>query len=102
VRARNDYDHFIEKYGLKNNPEAWKIWDSTMTWIDGICILVKRGHLDPEIVNDTLFGFIEIGWEKFRPIIIDHREAINYPQAYTNFEYLYEVTNPLTEKLRNM
>ena len=97
----NDYEHFMEKYGRENNPEAWKIFDSTLTWLDGVGILVKRGHIDPELVNDTLFRLIERGWEKFGPIIKETRRRGNSPRAFASFEYLYSVTKPLNEKLRN-
>ena len=76
------------------------MFDTTLTWLDGIGVLVKRGHIDAELVNETLFAMVEGIWEKFSPIIMEFRKDTNYPQLYMNFKYLYNVTKPLTEKRR--
>ena len=95
-----DYEDFHNKYGLNGDPESWTLFDTTMSWLDSIGLLVKRGHIDAEIVNETLFHFIERGWEKFSPIIYEMRKEMNYPHIWVNYEYLYKATKPLNEELR--
>ena len=96
----DDYEDFHNKYGRNGDPESWAIFDTTLTWLDGIGILVKRGHLDPELVNETLFLLIEKGWEKYSPIIQETRKEFNSPQIWINFEYLYNAIKPLNEEIR--
>jgi len=84
-----DYDDFMSKFGPEINPNDHAIWDSTITWLEGLGVLVKRGLIDPELVYDIMYGFIINFWEKHLPIFTKFREMWG-PKMFEDLEALYD------------
>lgn len=92
-----DYDDFFRQYGPDVNPEAHAVWDSTITWLEGLGVLVKRGLIDPELVYDIMYGFVINFWEKHLPIFIKFREQWG-PKMFEDLEALYDQMKNLSLK----
>ncbi len=95
-----DYDDFISKYGPRANLELSSQRTTVGSYFEGLGVLVKRGLIDATLVDDLLSGLIVMYWEKFKPIVEEHRRRLNYPQYGEWVEYLYNVIKPLTKMQR--
>jgi hypothetical protein len=84
-----DFDDYWKKYGLDNNKDISIKIHSIGTYFEGIGVLVKRGLISTEMVDDLMSGSIIRYWEKMRPMIIKQREMFNWPEALEWTEYLY-------------
>ena len=85
----SDFDDFIEKYGPKNNLEAWSDLLSVFTVFESIGLLVREKLIDVDMVDELMLGLITRTWERIEPVIFEYRERFNWPQAGRSFEYLY-------------
>ena len=84
-----DYDDFNEKYGPNNNPEDYASFLVLITYFEGVGVLVKRGLINADFVDDLLSGLIIRLWEKYETYIISLREIRQWPQFAEYVEYLY-------------
>ena len=92
------YDDFMDKYGDKNNPDRYLAFSTVSKFFEGLGVLVKRGFVEPSLVDDLMSGFIIIFWEDFgESFIKDMRVNQNFPQAFEWVEYLYNTIKPITE-----
>jgi hypothetical protein len=86
-------EDFWEKYGPIADPDAFDSWASIAAFYQGIGVLVKKGMIDIEIVNELIGNSTIIFWEKMSPEIIESREKTQRRFSSTlwnDFEYLYE------------
>jgi hypothetical protein len=90
-----DFDDFEEKYG---DAESYSKHMSAGCYYEGIGVLVQRGLIDVEIVDDLLSGYIIRFWEKFKPVNDVWRERLEWPQSYEWLEYLYNQIKPIVEE----
>jgi hypothetical protein len=80
---------FIEKYGAIKNPDEHAKWDTQVAQYVGMGVLVRRGMIKPELVFDLINDSFTVFWEKFLPIIKEHR--VGYLSSYAqDAEYLYD------------
>lgn len=84
-----DYNDFLDKYGIENNPEAWDHINALITFSEGVGTLVKTGNLPVDDVYTLMGGLTILLWEKFEPIKEQIREHNNYPRWASETEYLY-------------
>ena len=92
-----DYDEFVEKYG-PNNPEGYLAFAVIGDFYEGLGVLVKRGYLSAEVVDDLISSWIIRYWEKFGPINIEFRERFNNPAISEYAEYLYDQIKVIWDK----
>jgi hypothetical protein len=57
-----DMDDFFDKYGQKNNPEAWTLWTTKAALFNGIGILLKRNLIDIKLLDDLLTNSVNRHW----------------------------------------
>ena len=83
------YDDFVEKYGILRAQEpVWTALYMVINYLNEVGMLLHRGFIDIESV-DELFGYrIAFFWEKLKPLIEGWRKQLN-PQVAEWFEYLY-------------
>ena len=93
-----DFDDYWDKYGGETNREAWNKWQSVGRLFNGIGVLVKRGMVDIELVEELMAVIIFVSWAQMGPILYGFREWTKnrartiYADAYqpmSGFEYLY-------------
>ena len=84
-----DYDDFLVKYSIENNPEAWDHINSLITTSEGVGTLVKTGNLPVGDVYNLMGGTTIVLWEKLDPIKEQIREHSYFPQWASETEYLY-------------
>jgi len=90
-----DFEDFRERYG---DAESYSIHSSIGTFYEGIGVLMNRGLIDVELVDDLMSGCILRYWEKIKPVNDMWRERYRWPQSYEWLEYLYGRIKPLAER----
>ena len=97
-----DFDDFREKYASSSdyskNPE-FIANEVVSVFFEGIGVLLRRGLIGIELVDDLFSGPIKSTWEKMKPLIEGYRKTM-YPQAYEWFEYLYNEMQKREQKLK--
>jgi len=84
-----DYNDFVEKYGMPHAEEpVWTALYMSINYFNEVGMLLHRGFIDIESV-DELFGYrVAFFWEKLKPLIEGMRKQLN-PRVSEWFEYLY-------------
>jgi hypothetical protein len=95
-----DYDDYMAKYGEEVNPEAYLMYRKVFGYLEGLGVLVRRGLIDPSLVDDLMSGLIIGYWEKFEPYFDERRRRLNWPQVGEQIEYLYNQVKPIAERQR--
>ena len=94
-----NYDDFWEKYGSSKNPDLYVHFGTIGRFLEGVGVLVKRGLVDPYLVDDLMSSHILRFWEKFGESIIKERQVrTNYPQYYEQIEYLAKIIGLIVEE----
>jgi hypothetical protein len=93
-----DFDDFMGKYGPEVDMDAYSDFTRILSYFEGIGVLIKRGLIDPYIVDDLMSMNIIRLWEKYEPLTISMREYLNAPQAGEWWEYLYNTIKPIFEE----
>jgi hypothetical protein len=99
----SDFEDYWRKYGSDTNRVAWNKWQSVARVFHGIGVLLRRGMVDIELVEELLANIVFISWYKMGPIVIGFREraknmhggkgnSTKYDQL-SGFEYLYNELN---------
>ena len=84
----SSHEEFLSKYGAENNVEAFSVLHSVLGFFEGVGMLVKRGDIDIEMVEDLLDIPAVIVWNRFKDFVYGSREKRDWPQLFSNFEYL--------------
>jgi hypothetical protein len=93
----DDPEDFWRKYGPENQMEYIK-WFSVSTVLEGIGVLIKRGYIDPYLVDDIM-SLSSIGyWERFGEVILYGRKQYNWPQLWEYCEYLHDQIKQIAEQ----
>ena len=85
----NDYDEFMDKYGPKTDPKAWRAIGSVAGYFEGIGMLVNEKLIDISLVENLMSTHIIYYWEKFEFLSIRLRRDFNSPHLDAWKEYLY-------------
>jgi len=59
---------------------------------------VRKGLIDPEIVDDLMGGHILHFWGRFGPLIQEFRERRDAPLAWKEIDYLHDVIKEIRDK----
>ena len=84
-----NFDDFEKKYGEKVNPETFIRLSSLGSYYEGIGVLVKKGLVDPEMVDDLMSGRIIEYWDIIGPWVIETRQRTGYYEMSEHLEFLY-------------
>jgi hypothetical protein len=87
-----DFSDFRKKYASSSDyAETPEFIANEMVSVlfEGIGVLLHRGLVSIELVDDLFSGPIKSTWEKMKPLVEGYRKTM-YPQAYEWFEYLYK------------
>ena len=95
-----DFDEFEEKYGEENNPETFIRLSSLGSYYEGVGVLVKKGLVDPEMVDNLMSGRIIEYWEILSPWVLETRQRTGYYEMSEHLEYLYNVIKEIRNKQR--
>ena len=84
-------DEFLSKYGPEVNVEAFSIFNSTLGFFEGVGMLVRKGFVDVDMVEDLLDLPAFSIWEKFKDVVYVSRKKRGWPQLFANYEYLIDL-----------
>ena len=93
-----DYEDFDMKYGPESNSDEYDDHFSVAAFYEGIGILVKRGLIDPELIDDIMSNDVMTFWGKYRDIFYELRRKYNDPTSAEHVEYLYESVKKIVEE----
>ena len=93
-----DFDEFWEKYGSQTNPKTWARWQSIASTFHGIGVLLKKGLIDIDLVDELIVNQVLVAWFRMGPIVEGFQEWVSTRPAprsskyetYSGFKYLYE------------
>jgi len=95
----DNFEEFWEKYGPHTNMDGFVTWISRTNFYDGLGMLIKRGLIEPEMIDDVISGPIIFFWEKrILPIKKEFEDYSNNPAAFEMGEYLYNQIKPIRDK----
>jgi hypothetical protein len=84
------FDEWLEKYGPTNDPDGFSKWFIMMNRMEIIGLMVKRGFVDIELVDDIMSSGILVVWNKYESIVQGLRERYGIPQLLEYQEFLVE------------
>jgi hypothetical protein len=76
--------------------EDFNIVASTVYFFEGIGVLVSKGLIDVELVDDLMSGPLTHIWERMLPLLDSLRDVLG-PQAGEWYEFLYDKVKPMRE-----
>jgi len=85
-----DFEDYDRKFGPQSNSEEFDDHFSVATFYEGIGILIKRGLIDPGLIDDMMSDSVLTFWVKYRDVFYGIRRKYNQPTAAEHIEYLYE------------
>ena len=84
---------FYEKYGEKNNPEAWNTFLTVGTFYNGLGVLLMKDLISIELIEELLSNAVFGAWNSMGDIVLDYRgrqpRHIASRDIFHGFEYLY-------------
>ena len=83
-----DYDDFEKKYGSDNNPDNYAKRMSVWSSCDMLGHLLRKNVADAETFYIAGGPFAIYVWEKFKPILVEHRRRYVGADSYSGLEYL--------------
>ena len=87
----SDYADYMEKYGPDTNLDVFVEHGALIGYFDGVGVLLRKGLVDVDMVNELLYPMVTLTWEKLEPIIIGARStAPARRELYNHFEFLYD------------
>ncbi len=92
-----DPEDFWRKYGPENYQEYMKS-SSVSGFLKGVGVLIKRGCIDPYLVDDLMSMTSVTYWERFSEVMQYGREQFNMPQLWEYCEYLYTRIKQIAEQ----
>lgn len=69
-----DFDDFWEKYGGRNNPDAWTVWQTVASYFNGIGVLLRQGLVDINVIDELLAPTVFMIWVRMGPIAEGFKE----------------------------
>lgn len=81
----HDYDSAVEALAGQRHVGTY-----LFTFYDQVGVLLRRGLIDVDLVDDLLGNSTRQLWEKVRPVVEEARARSDDPRLYEHFEYLYE------------
>src|SRR5262245_7692909 len=79
----SDLDSMVEAVGGR------AVGTYVFTFYDQIGVLLKRGLIDFDLVDDLIGHSVLVMWEKVGPSLLEARARYE-PKLYANFEFLYQ------------
>lgn len=92
------FDEWWELYGPTKNPDAFAKWLHAMLTYEIIGVLLKRGFLDIEVIDDLMSGGTLMIWDRYGSIIEGLRERFGYPQLQEHQEYMASEIRKIVNK----
>jgi hypothetical protein len=92
----HDYDSAIEVLEGRRHVGTY-----LFTFYDQVGVLLRRGLIDFDLVDDLIGNSARQLWEKIQPVVEEARVRSEDPRLYEHFEYLYaEMTKRSRESAR--
>jgi hypothetical protein len=91
-------DEWLDKHGPTNDPDGFSKWFMTMNAMEMWGLLVKRGFVELELVDDIMSSGILILWDKYEAVVQRLRKLYGVPQLLEYQEYLVDEIRIVVDK----
>jgi hypothetical protein len=81
------FNDFWDKYGLENNPEAWANWQSVASFFHGIGVLVKKGLIEPSLLDELISPNVFGAWVVMGPIVKGFQEWVESDGGVMSYQF---------------
>jgi hypothetical protein len=92
-KSYEDFQQLWEQYGDYksdlNDVDQYSDYQTFATFFEGIGVLVRRGLIDIDLVEDLFANRIIWWWETWQPISDDARKATGDPKLHDHTLFLY-------------
>ena len=89
-----NFDDWWSKYGQDSNPDAWASWMSIAAYFNGIGILLKKGLIDIELVDELLSNVVFGNYRRMEKPLMEWRKRVDRHmmshEIFEGYEYLYD------------
>ncbi len=79
---QNDVDH-------QRGAEIITYLHRLVITFEGVGVLVKRGVVPLEVVDDFMHGLVGVAWQRIEPLVNGYRKEMKHVEYAEWFEYLY-------------
>jgi len=86
ISSQEEYLHLFRD--PEKRAEIGSAVNALFAYFEGIGVLVKRGLIDINLVDDLMSSYILMTWNKYGPFIKEQQERANRPELWEYFEYL--------------
>jgi len=93
-----NYDDYERKYGSDNNPDNYAKRFSVWSSCNVFGHLLRKNVADAETFYYAGGQYVVWIWEKFKPVILEHRRRYSVSNAFDGLEYLAEEMLKITRK----
>ena len=83
-----DYSDFESKYGTENNLDSASVRISIWSTLNVLGELLREGLVDLNTLYNAIEFFTVLIWDKFEPVVKEHRRRYMSRDQWTGFEYL--------------
>jgi hypothetical protein len=90
IHAFEDYQRLVLDERAQGNLEPWFHGQILVTYFEGLAMLVKRGLIDIEMVEDLFANRINWFWGTFKDVALTRRNQLRDPKMYDSVEFLYD------------
>lgn len=94
----NSFDEWCEMYNPETNPKGFTDWFKGMMTMEIYGVLVKRGIITIDLIDDMMSGYVLWAWDTYGHIIEEMRQRFGYPQLQEHQEYLSEEIRKIVAK----
>jgi len=92
----DDFDDFLEKYGMEKNPDDWFKLISVVVPLQHLGILLNEGLIDPMLLWHWR-GPMPLFWDKFEPVVFEYRKRFESPPKGRLYEFIEDLNITMRE-----
>ena len=93
-----EFNEFLEKTQIKMTFDDYNRLNSMSAYFEGIGVLLKRGYISVDLINDFMPITILSYFENIKPYIQWRIEKGGSPYRWKNYQYLYRVVKDTNER----
>jgi len=97
-RDWSTFEEWWDKYGPENNIDVFIPWMKSMVVFEIFGVLLKRGFLSIELIDDIMSGTVLMMWDVYEPVFMGFRERFGWPQFQEHQEYLTNEIRKVVEQ----
>jgi len=95
---KSEFDEYLEKTQIKMTFKDYNRLNAVSAYFEGIGLMLKRGYLNVDLINDFMPLTILSYFENIKPYIQWRIERSCSTYRWKNFQYLYKLVKETNER----